>query len=113
MIVHHRTFDTVLVRSWEVPGRGNAAGGDVVDGVATGVVDARDLAVVYIAGEEIHVVGVGCSNEVEHALLFVREIGPGLVPVEFDGELGAAADESDVGGLFQFSLQPFPLLGTE
>ena len=113
VIVHHRTFDPVLIRRREIPGRRYAARRDVVDRITTRILDAGDLAVMHITRQKENTIRLRGADQIQHALLLMRKIGPGFIAVEFDRELRATTDESNIGRLLQLSFQPTPLLGTE
>lgn len=113
VIFHHRPLNAVGVGGGEMPGGGDAAGGDVVDGVGAGGLYFGDFGVVYVAADEEDALGAGFLDEVHHALLFVREIGPGFVAIEFDAKLRAGADDAQIGGAAQFGFEPAPLLFAE
>ncbi len=109
MVVHYRPLYAVDVSGREVPGGGNATAGDVVNRIQVRGFQHRNFSVMHIARQKNNPVSAGLSDEFKHTRLFVREIGPSLVSIEFDAKLGAAANQPNIGRFFQLFLQPLPL----
>lgn len=112
MKVAARFARTIAVAFNFIPVLIDATGGQIVKRITVTRPRHREFAPVNVAGNEDNALSSCLPNQLDHLQQLTREIRPRLPALVLMAELNAAADDSQICGLFKTLLQPRLLLGS-